>query len=439
MIRALLGMLTKNKYMDKLAQDAKQAALKMQTLTTSEKNSILDAIHNNLLSNKSEILAQNQLDLDIQKDLISKQFLSRLDLSKKYDTLLQGIKDVVKLQDPNSKILMSRELDTGLELYKVSCPVGVILIIFESRPEVVVQISSLAIKSGNAVILKGGKEARNSNLILYASIKRGLEKIDPLLGNAVQLVTERDEISSLLRLDDYINLVIPRGSNQLVKYVQQNTSIPVIGHSDGICSVYLDDDLNQDIAVKVVVDGKINYPAACNATETVLIHSGSLHLLLSLIEELVLNGVEVRLDPLLMDKVPKCLKITKATEVDYKTEFLELIIAIKLVNSMEDAINHINQFGSHHTDCIVTNSSENCREFMKRVDSANVYKNCSTRFADGFRYGFGAEIGVSTNKTHARGPVGLEGLMIYKYQLFGNGHIVADYKDKPFTHRDLPI
>ena len=238
-------------------------------------------------------------------------------------------------------------------------------------------------------------------------------------------------------MDNCIDLVIPRGSNQLVKYVQENTSIPVIGHADGICTVYLDKDLDHDIAVKVVTDGKINYPAACNATETVLIHQNAWKVLPSIVESLLANNVAIKLDPVLMNLVSTNPNIQAASDIDFKTEFLELIIAIKSVDSIEDAISHINTHGSHHTDCIVTNSQFDAQQFMKKVDSANVYHNCSTRFADGFRYGFGAEIGVSTNKTHARGPVGLEGLMIYKYQLYGNGHTVGGFSQKQFTHRKL--
>ena len=257
------------------------------------------------------------------------------------------------------------------------------------------------------------------------------------LGDAVQMVTEREDIGHLLKMDEFIDLVIPRGSNQLVRYVKQNTSIPVIGHSDGICFAYLDKEIDQEMAIKIVIDGKINYPAACNATEAVLLHKESVSILMPLVEALLENKVQIKLEAQLYNLFPFNANVQIATEDDFKTEFVDLIIAIKSVGSLEEAVDHINTYGSHHTDCIISSSHENAKIFMKQVASANVYHNCSTRFADGFRYGFGAEIGVSTCKTHARGPVGLEGLMIYKYQLCGNGHIVGDYSHKPFTHKDL--
>ncbi|KAI8915570.1 Aldehyde/histidinol dehydrogenase [Gorgonomyces haynaldii] len=429
-----------------VAQNAKKASYPLQTLSTSDKNKCLQSIHQTLSSQTARILKANETDLQLAQEqvkdgVMSSSLFARLGLQKKMDSLLQGVLDVMKLDDPVGQTTLARKLDDGLELYRVTCPVGVVLVIFEARPEVVVQISCLALKSGNAVILKGGKEAKESNQVLYELIREGIQKagFDPEI---VQLVNTRDEISALLKCGQYIDLVIPRGSNQLVRHVQENTVIPVLGHADGICSVFVDQSSDPQLAQKIVVDSKTNYPAACNSAEQLLFHRQSLDTcLLPVIQGLLQQNVKLHVSEELLRRLPKSDQIVLANEQDYHTEYLDLEICCFVVDSLQEAIEHINSHGSHHTDCIITPSKENAERFMSTVDSAGVYWNASTRFADGFRYGFGAEIGVSTNKTHARGPVGLEGMTIYKYRLYGQGHIVAEYSNgtKHFKHTPINL
>jgi glutamate-5-semialdehyde dehydrogenase len=291
--------------------------------------------------------------------------------------------------------------------------------IYESRPDAGPQIASLSIRSGNAVLLKGGREAAHTNAAIGEVIRGVLDKYG--LRDAVQLVSTREEIAELLKMDDLINLVIPRGSNEMVRSIQENTKIPVLGHADGVCHVYIDEFADADKAARIAVDSKAQYPAVCNAAETLLVHTKFPHRE-TVLKALRSAGVELR-------------------ESGFGSEYLDLIMNVRIVDSLDDAIEHIHKYGSAHTDAIVTENEANARRFLTEVDSAGVYWNASTRFADGFRYGFGAEVGVSTNKTHARGPVGVEGLLIYKYQLIGQGHIVATYtgdKAKPFLHRKKP-
>ncbi|KAJ3323810.1 hypothetical protein HDV06_001180 [Boothiomyces sp. JEL0866] len=427
---------------EQLASATKQASHILQACSNNDKSIALRSIYNQLKSSKEFIIQQNKLDLQLASQKVkdgelSQSLFNRLDIEKKYDSLLQGVLDIEQLEDPTGQVQLAKQLDDGLELYRVSCPVGVLLIIFEARPEVIVQISCLAIKSGNAVILKGGKEANHSNICLMQMIQKALGESSVIPADAVQLVTSRDDIATLLKLDKYVDLVIPRGSNDLVRYVQENTRIPVLGHADGICSTFVDESADISKAVKIVVDGKTNYPAACNSTETLLIHNSILKTHLpAIVDGLLDRKVLIRADSgaleALQQSHPNLIgdKIIPSVPQDFNTEFLDLEIAVKTVASVEEAIQHINTHGSKHTDCIVTEVKNNAQKFMKLVDAAGTYWNASTRFADGFRYGFGAEIGVSTNKTHARGPVGLEGLMIYKYQLFGNGHCVGEYSDE---------
>jgi glutamate-5-semialdehyde dehydrogenase len=323
-----------------------------------------------------------------------------------------------------------------LILQRITCPLGVLGVIFEARPDAVVQISSLAIKSGNGVILKGGKEALRSCEALVNAIWQGLGQagIDP---SVVQLLTTREETLELLQLDQYVDLIIPRGSNSFVRFVQDNTRIPVLGHADGICHLYVDQTAEIPKAIALTIDSKTQYPAACNAIETLLVHRAiAADFLLEAVIPLQDRQVELRGD----ERTLEFLNIQPATEADWSTEYSDLILAIKIVDSLEEAIGHINTYGSRHTEAIVTEDPQAARTFMAQVDAAGVYHNCSTRFADGFRYGFGAEVGISTQKMPPRGPVGLEGLVTYRYQLEGNGHIVATYAGKhakPFTHRDL--
>eukprot|EP00124_Ichthyophonus_hoferi_P002936 Ihof_evm2s225 gene=Ihof_evmTU2s225 len=412
-----------------IAKRAREASWKVQSIDTEKKNKALAVIKAKLSERREDILNANKKDLEeaavqVAKGKLSSTLVKRLDLAGKdfgkFNDLLTGLDDVAALEDPVGKVTLARRLDEGLDMYRVACPVGVICIIFEARPECCVQISSLCLKSGNAVILKGGKEAHHSNQALVKVLQEALATAGIPEG-MVQLVETREEVAELLSMDEYIDLVIPRGSNALVKYVKNNTRIPVLGHADGLCSIFLDQSADVAKAVSVVVDAKTNYPAACNSTETLLVHSSVLSTVLPLVGAgLAAAGVQMKADERCLSHLPSANTMAAIPD-DFHTEFLDLTIAVKAVDSLEEAVNHVNTHGSHHTDCIVTEDKANAEWFMSRIDSAGVYHNASTRFADGFRYGFGAEIGVSTNKTHARGPVGLEGLLIYKYRMYGNG------------------
>lgn len=427
-----------------IAVNAKNASLIMASLSTEVKNKALEAVANAIEKNKALILSENQKDLDNAKKMIEKGSLTqalynRLALNNdKIKDMIQGIRDISTLEDPVNKTQWAMKLDEDLDLYRVSCPIGVIGVIFESRPDVVPQIAALAIKSSNAVILKGGKEANYSNQILAEIINEALKAISEFPQGAINLIKTREDVAQMLEMDDYIDLIIPRGSNDLVKYIQSNTKIPVLGHADGICHIYIDETADINKTVKICVDSKIQYPSACNAVETILVDTKAAECFLpEIIKGLKEEGVVVKGDDTTRRFVGE---LEKATEEDWKTEYGDKIVSIKVVDSLQDAINHINKYGSGHTDCIITRDKTRAEKFMNLVDSAGVYWNASTRFADGFRYGFGAEVGISTNKTHARGPVGLEGLIIYKYKLFGNGQIVAEYSgenSKEFIHKRL--
>ncbi|RAI10415.1 MAG: glutamate-5-semialdehyde dehydrogenase [Candidatus Melainabacteria bacterium] len=405
-----------------IAKQAKNASLEMAELTTEVKNKALLKIADALEENKSQIFEANKTDLEQAKDSVSPSVFNRLKLDEnKMRDMIQGIRDVVKLEDPIGKTLLARQLDEGLNLYKVSCPIGVIGIIFEARPDVIAQISSLAIKSSNAVILKGGKESINTNKTILGIINSVLDSIKEFPKNALSQVFTHDDVAQMLKCDASIDLIIPRGGNKLVKFIKENTKIPVLGHADGICHIFTDESADFETAKKVIIDAKTQYPSACNAVETLLIHKN-------------FNKKDELLKEL------ENAEITLVSNPDtWAFEHGDKTLAYKVVTNIDEAINHINTYGSGHTDCIITKNEQNAQKFMQKVDSAGVYQNVSTRFADGFRYGFGAEVGISTNKTHARGPVGLKGLTIYKYKLIGNGHIVKDYVDgtKHFNHKDL--
>ena len=421
-----------------IAKTTRQAARQLAVLPTEAKNQAIEAIAQALEAATVEILAANAADCKAaEAEGIPKPLYNRLKLDEtKLKATIEGVRDVGKLEDPVGRMQMHRELDDGLILKRFSCPVGVLGIIFEARPDALIQITSLAIKSGNGVILKGGKEAIRSCETLVKAIHQGLSAtaVDP---TAVHLLTTREEIRELLQLDEYVDLIIPRGSNDFVRYVQENTRIPVLGHADGICHLYIDSAADMQKAVDITVDAKTQYPAVCNAIETLLVHCAIAPAFLPLAAAaLAKRNVELRGD----EATCKILNMKAATEEDWSTEYNDLILSIKVVDSLEEAINHINTYGSRHTDAIITEDRAIADTFLAQVDAANVFHNCSTRFADGFRYGFGAEVGISTQKMPPRGPVGLEGLVTYKYQVVGNGHVVATYagKDaKPFTHRDL--
>ena len=410
-----------------IAKQAKQASLEIAGIDVEIKNKALEAIANSFELNKNEIFEANKQDLEQAKSLvdegkITKSTFNRLKLDEnKMRDMIQGVRDISKLEDPVGKVLLKRELDKDLVLTKVSCPIGVLGIIFEARPDVISQISSLAIKSSNAVILKGGKESINTNKKIMEIMNIALQTIPEFPQNVIQQVFTHDDISQMLKCDEYINLIIPRGGNKLVKYIKENTNIPVLGHASGICHIFADKSANLEEAIKIITDAKTQYPSACNAVETLLIHKDFSHKD-ELLAALELEGIQLVTSP-----------------DSWDTEYGDKILSVKTVESLDEAIEHINKYGSGHTDCIITQETENAEKFMNNIDSAGVYWNVSTRFADGFRYGFGAEVGISTNKTHARGPVGLDGLTIYKYKLIGKGHIVDDYVKgiKTFHHKDL--
>ena len=428
------------KNLSEIAADAKEAALVLSRLDTETKNRVLQDMARQIETHCQEILEANRKDLEFaRKEKISGPLVARLAVDEtKVLGMAQGIRSVAELSDPVGQQQEAMELDEGLELTRVSCPIGVIGAIFESRPDAVPQISALCFKSGNAVILKGGAEAQNSNRVIVDLIQKALSEAEGVPVAAVQLIETRSEVAEMLKQDQYINLIVPRGSNQFVRYVQDNTKIPVLGHSEGLCHVYIDDEADIEKAIRVALDAKLQYAAACNAMETLLVHqSVAPKVLPALVKKFREQEVE------LVGCLKSCSLIPdlkRAEENDWDAEYNDLKLSIKIVDDLSEAISHINAHGSGHTDTIITENVERAERFLNEVDSASVMVNASTRFADGFRFGLGAEIGISTNKTHARGPVGLEGLVIYKYKLIGNGQIVADYsgKDgKSFTHKPV--
>ncbi len=422
-----------------LAQETQQSARKLAVLSTAQRNQALNAIAQALTSYETDIVAANQEDCQKAKaDGLPQALQARLKLDKtKLKSAIAGVKNVANLPDPLCATQIHRELDTGLILKRLTCPVGVLGVIFEARPEALIQITSLAIKSGNGVILKGGKEALNSCQTLTSVIHKALAKTE-IPPEAVQLLTTRAEIQELLSLEQSVDLMIPRGSNAFVRYIQENTNIPVLGHADGICHIYVDEAINLEQAVRITVDSKTQYPSACNAVETLLVHSGVAKTFLPALEKAMTEkGVTLRGDSQTREILPQ---IEVATVEDWSTEYGGLVLAVKVVAGMENAIAHISQYGSKHTEAILTENLDRAQTFLDQVDAAGVFHNCSTRFADGFRYGFGAEVGISTQKMPPRGPVGLEGLVTYKYQLTGQGHIAETYSGenpKPFTHKDV--
>jgi len=421
-----------------IAEQAKKASIRLAGVKTDVKNDALVEIAKALKQNGDKIVSANKKDLaDAEKNNLSTPLLKRLKFDEnKIADVVASIESLIKLDDPVGKTLSATELDTGLELYKVSCPIGVIGVIFESRPDALVQISTLCLKSGNAVLLKGGSEAQHTNKILADTIRQASERAGMPKG-WLGLMETRAEVTEILKMDEYIDLLVPRGSNEFVRHIMNNTNIPVLGHAEGICHVYVDYEIDLNMATKIVVDSKTQYVGVCNAVEALLVSQGIAHQFLPMIKgALELEGVEIRG----CKRTREIIEAKEATEQDFATEYLDYIISLKVVNNIDEAIEHINRYGSGHTDTIVTANKEKAKKFMELVDSANVLWNCSTRFSDGYRYGLGAEVGISTNKIHARGPVGLEGLVIYKWKLLGGGQVVADYSGKDakgFTHKNL--
>ncbi len=419
-----------------IAANVKADSFKMAALTKEVRDNALKAITKALDNNKGTIFAENATDLEkAAADNLPTPIRNRLKFDDhKLADCISGMGDLAAMEDPLFKELLKRQLDEGLTLTKTTCPIGVIGVIFESRPDALVQISSLCIKSGNCAILKGGSEAAGTNRVLFdtiynAGIAAGLPE------GFVTLVEDRAGIAELLKCHESIDLIIPRGSNQFVQYIMANSKIPVMGHADGVCHVYVDSAADIEKAIPIVIDAKTQYVAACNTAETLLVNRQIASAFLPELAAAAETRITFRGD----SASQNLMNCEAATDEDYKTEYLDYILTVKLVDSLDEAITHINHYGSHHTDCIITEDASAAAHFMANVDSAGVYHNCSTRFADGFRYGFGAEVGISTGKLHARGPVGLDGLVTYKYKLSGNGHIVADYAsgDKTFKFKDL--
>ncbi|MBG55865.1 MAG: glutamate-5-semialdehyde dehydrogenase [Deltaproteobacteria bacterium] len=434
--------------MQQYVKQARDASLALANIDNSDKNRILHEMAETLRSNSDEILVENKKDMNIANKMLERGELShsacnRVILNQiKIDQMAQNCESVAALPDPTGKMVKATRLDDGLDLHCVSCPIGVIMVIFESRPDVVVQISALTIKSGNAVILKGGKEAQNTNRFLAGLIRKTLAKSVSFPENAIILVETRDEVTELVKIRSGIDLIIPRGSNELVRHIQENARVPVLGHGDGICHIYINDDADQEKSLDVSLDAKLDYPAVCNALETLLVHHKFPNSWLSNILIKMQNaGVELRVCPETKKRLESFpdLNLSPAKDLDWETEYVDLILSIKTVKSAEEAVEHISHFGSKHTEAIITENEELAEWFLKTVDAAGVFWNASTRFADGFRYGLGAEVVVSAGKTHARGPVGLEGLVIYKYKLYGNGHVAGNYSNgkKSFIHKEI--
>jgi glutamate-5-semialdehyde dehydrogenase len=428
-----------------VARRAKTAARKMARLSTEDKDRALQAIARRLAEDQDRILAANRLDLELARPHVeagrmSEALYHRLELNQtKLAGIINGVNEVRALEDPVGKATLATELDEGLELYRVNCPIGVVGVIFESRPDALVQISSLAIKSGNAVLLKGGSEAENSNRALFSCIRDAATE-SGIPAGALALLESRSDVEALLGADEFVDLIIPRGSNALVRHIQDNTNIPVLGHAEGICHIYVDRAADLDKALEITIDAKTSYPAVCNAVETVLIHRDvASDFLPRLVDALREKSVEVRCDARAIEDLGLS-GVSRASDEDWRTEYCDLILSILVVDSLDQAIDHINTYGSRHTDAIITEDHAAFEQFFAEVDSAGVYLNASTRFADGYRYGFGAEVGISTGKLHPRGPVGLEGLVTYKYKLLGKGHTVTAYTgagSRKLRHRPL--
>jgi glutamate-5-semialdehyde dehydrogenase len=420
-----------------IAVKAKSASIELAAVDTRTKNKALALIAEALNQNSPRIIEANQADVKkAEAENLAVPLLKRLKFDEsKIAGVCAGIESLIAIDDPVGQTISATELSDGLELFKVSCPIGVIGVVFESRPDALVQISTLCLKSGNAVLLKGGSEAENTNRILAQIISEASQAAGIPAG-WLGLMETRDDVAAMLSLDEAIDLIIPRGSNEFVQYIMNNTSIPVLGHADGICHVYIDGEADINMAVDIAVDSKTQYVAVCNAAETLLVDEKiAADFLPKVKDALEAKDVEIRG----CEKTKAIIDVNEAAEIDWKTEYLDLILSVKVVDGLSAAIAHINKYGSGHTDAIVTNNKEAAARFMDLVDAGDVFWNCSTRFSDGFRYGLGAEVGISTNKIHARGPVGMEGLLIYKWKLIGQGQTVQQFSEgkKSFTHKKI--
>jgi len=426
-----------------VARAAKVASRLLASVPGPRRDAALRAAASAIEERKLEILAANEQDCDaairaVESGTMSRALFERLRLSERsIAQMATGVREVAALSDPVGLTLAVTELDEGLTLYKESCPIGVIGIVFEARPEIVPQIAALALKSGNAVILKGGSEAQHSNRALVQIWNDAIKAFDDIPPDAINLLYTRSDVEEMLSLENEIDLIIPRGSREFVRHVAEHSRIPVLGHGEGICHVYVDSMADLKKALNIAFDSKVQYPAACNAMETLLVHDEIAGVFLpEMVSRFQAAGVEVRGCPRTVKLVAD---IVQANDDDWRAEYSDLIVAIRVVHGVDEAIEHINRYGSGHTESIVTEDGQTASHFMERVDAAGVYHNASTRFADGFRYGFGAELGISTSKLHARGPVGLEGLTTYKYKLIGDGQTVASYAagERTFKHRKV--
>jgi glutamate-5-semialdehyde dehydrogenase len=428
-----------------VARAARAASRLLASVPGERRDAALKAAAYVIEERQLEILVANQRDCEdalcaLEAGRISRAIYERLRISaREIAQMAAGVREVAALADPLGRLLAVTELDDGLTLYKESCPIGVIGIVFEARPEIVPQIAALALKSGNAVILKGGAEAEHSNRALVSIWCDALTHFLEIPADAINLLYTRADVEEMLSLENEIDLIIPRGSREFVRYVAEHSNIPVLGHGEGICHVYVDSTADLQKAFNIAFDSKVQYPAACNAMETLLVHEEIAGVFLpEMIRRFQAAGVEVRGCPRAIE-IGVGVSLVPASEDDWGTEYSDLIVAIKIVVSEDGAIEHINRYGSGHTEAIVTEDAHAASHFMEQVDAAGVYHNASTRFADGFRYGFGAELGISTSKVHARGPVGLEGLTTYKYKLIGDGQTVASYVtgERSFKHRKV--
>lgn len=420
-----------------IAQSSRQSFYQISVSDITARNATLLRLAELLEQNKNIIFKANHTDLKVaESEHLASPLLQRLTFgSEKLHQVILGLKALSAMADPLNQTMSSTEITQGLNLYKVTSPIGVIGVIFESRPDALIQIASLCIKSGNSVLLKGGREALGTNQILSDLVRKALSD-SGLPADTAQLLETREDVAEMLKEDALIDLIIPRGSNRFVRYIMDHSRIPVLGHSDGICHVYIDESADPDMAIKIAIDSKVQNVSVCNAMETLLVHQRIAPIILPrLFSAFTDRNVTIRGD----DSVCRIIPCEPASEEDWSTEYLDYILSVKIVSSLREAISHINQFGSHHTDCIVTNDDQNASAFMKQVDSAGVYWNVSTRFADGFVYGLGAEVGIATGKLHARGPMGLEGLTTYKYKLIGSGQTMDEMKKgiRNYTHLSL--
>jgi glutamate-5-semialdehyde dehydrogenase len=410
------------KEIEGIAKEAKAASRVLANLGTAVKDAVLKDMAVALLSSKTDILKANKKDINASRGK-GKAFIDRLSLDEaRIKQMADGLLDVVKLKDPVGEIIRSWDTASGLRIQKVRSALGVIAIIYESRPNVTADCAGLCLKSGNSVILRGGSESLNSNLAIYNALNSAIQKHGLPFG-AINLINtrERKAVDVLLKLNDYIDLVIPRGGEELIKKVVSSSRIPVIKHYKGICHVYVDAWADLNMAEKICFNAKVQRPGVCNAMESMLVHRDvAIRFLPGMLKKFKEAGVEIRGCPLTR-KIAKWTK--RATDKDYRTEYLNLILSVKVVDSLDEAIAHINDYGSHHSDTIVTDDNEEALKFLKQVDSACVYQNASTRFTDGNQFGMGAEIGISTDKLHARGPMALEELTTYKYMVFGSGQV----------------